>query len=38
MYILPNATEFNNACASVDRTIATKCEVISGGVTYHYGG
>lgn len=33
MYILPNATEFNNACASVDRTIATKCEVISGGVT-----
>lgn len=33
MYILPNATDFNNACASVDRTIATKCEVISGGVT-----
>lgn len=33
MYILPNATEFNNACASVDRSIATKCEVISGGVT-----
>lgn len=33
MYILPNATEFNNACASVDRTIATKCEVVSGGVT-----
>ena len=33
MYILPNATEFNNACASADRSIATKCEVISGGVT-----
>lgn len=33
MYILPNATDFNNACASVDRTIATKCEVVSGGVT-----
>lgn len=33
MYILPNATDFNNACASVDRSIATKCEVISGGIT-----
>lgn len=33
MYILPNATDFNNACASADRSIATKCEVISGGVT-----
>ena len=31
MYILPNANEFNNACASVDRSIATKCEVYVGG-------
>lgn len=27
MYILPNATEFNNACASESRTVATKCEI-----------
>ena len=33
MYILPNATEFNNACASVDRSIATKCDIINGGIT-----
>jgi len=31
MYILPNASDFNNACASVDRSIATKCEVYVGG-------
>lgn len=33
MYILPNATDFNNACASVDRSIATKCDIINGGIT-----
>lgn len=27
MYILPNATDFNNACASESRTVATKCEI-----------
>lgn len=31
MYILPNATDFNNACASASRTVATKCEVWVGG-------
>ena len=34
MYILPNATAFNNACASADRQIATKCEVYVGGSLY----
>ena len=34
MYILPNATAFNNACASADRQIATKCEIYVGGSLY----
>ena len=34
MYILPNATAFNNACASADRLIATKCEIYVGGSLY----
>lgn len=31
MYILPNATAFNNACKDASRTVATKCEVWVGG-------
>lgn len=31
MYILPNATAFNNACKGASRTVATKCEVWVGG-------
>ena len=31
MYVLQNATAFNNACKAADRLIATKCEVYVGG-------
>ena len=31
MYVLPNATAFNTACAATTRDIYTKCEVYSSG-------
>ena len=31
MYVLQNATAFNNACKAADRLIATKCEIYNNG-------
>lgn len=33
MYILPNATQFNEACVAPDRSIFAKVEVVDGGTT-----